>query len=114
MKYKLLKNRINNLSWYKPYSKDAAIMMCYGFCSEMLSYPKPEYVAVLPDVVEEYVPSGMIEFDDWDDEVLPLHANDFFFRAELRYYGKNIHGEMETINDPHYVRVHRNWVDPIE
>lgn len=116
MQYKLLKDKITDLGWFNTYEKDPTILSCFGFASELKVFPNhPEYIDVLPDIVEEYVPSGIIGFDDEDEEICPLLKNDFFFKHnKLTRRIPSSGGKYEIVDREHYVHISRLWLEPIE
>lgn len=115
MKYRLLKDKISDLGWYWPYEKDPTVLASGGFTSAILEFGDNRGdVALLPDVVEEFVPSGMIQFEDWDEEILPPLKNDFFFKHDKRRRFNHDTRQYVTYENEHYVHISRLWVEPIE
>ena len=108
MKFKLLKDRIKDLVWYVPHAKPN-VLECSGF-TEM---PHEMQIQVLPDIVEEIIPEGIISFDDWDEEVFTagLLAN-FFFQSE-KLAKRNSDGIFQVVDAPNIVCIDRNCVEPI-
>lgn len=113
MKYRLLKDKIGYLEWYFSNEKHPEILMCTGFHE---STPNQEYIDVLPDVVEEFKPYAVVEFDEHlsEDTMHKPSSSSFYFKSEK----KVIHlpdWKWEVHNVPnHYVGIHRAWVEPIE
>jgi hypothetical protein len=113
MKYRLLKDKIDSLGWYVNYKKAENVIECLGFADALLDFPTPQYIEILPDIVEEYVPSGIILFDDCGEEILQPKSGDFFFiynKEARRMPG----GIWEVREKPHFVHVSRRCVEPIE
>ncbi len=114
MKYRLLKDKIDHLSWYMKFD-DAPenVIECMGFSAEMLTYGgRKEYIDVLPDIVEEYKPKGIIMFEDLDQEILEPKSEDFFFAHDKKAV-RMPSGVWEVWERAHFVHVIRAWVEPI-
>lgn len=113
MKYKLKKEQITGLSWYSVFTDDnkvkhSDILVCHGFNTS----PKEKDINVLPDIVEEFVPKGTIQFDDWDNEVMPVEELEFFFKIPKKT-GQDSQNAYNEEEDSHYVRINRNWLEPV-
>jgi hypothetical protein len=104
MKFKLLKDCIKDLVWYVPHSKPN-ILVCSGFTER----PHKTQIQVLPDIVEEIIPEGIIQFDDWDEKVCEKGPGDFFFMSE-KLAKRNSDGIYQVFDDPNIVCIDRNCV----
>jgi hypothetical protein len=112
MKYRLLKDKINSLSWYVNYEKADNVIECTGFSEEMLTYGRTQDIDVLPDIVEEYTPTGIILFEDWDEEIIKPTSGDFFFAHDKR--ARRMPGGIWGVTEKqHFVRISRRCVEPI-
>lgn len=116
-RYRLIKEKISHLTWLDHSDTNPEILVCFGFNDS----PNTLEINVLPDVVEEYVPKGIIEFDDWEETVNNPFPNDFFFKSEKivmrkRSYPNNdrtntVIYESKVVEKPHFVCVNRNCLE---
>jgi hypothetical protein len=112
MKYRLLKDKIDSLGWYVNYEKADNVIECIGFSDEMLTYGESQHIDVLPDIVEEYNPTGIILFDDCEQEIIEPKSGDFFFAHDKR--ARRMRGGIWEVKEKqHFVHISRRWVEPI-
>jgi hypothetical protein len=117
MKYRLLKDKITTLYWMDVDKNDSTLLVNFGWALELDQKNPSVWVDVLPDIVEEFKPTGFLEFNDdsnFEDVVHTPREIDFFFRAE-KMARRDFETKLWSVYDRvHYVRISRNWVEPVE
>ncbi len=90
MKYTIDVSKINDMGFYYEIEDKPGIYQCMGFSilrdrdfGSLAADPQTFlYRQVFAGEVSEVKVDKYIEFEDWDDEELDPHPQDFFFRAK--------------------------------
>jgi hypothetical protein len=109
MKYKLLKNQIGGLAWHYISPSDPTVVICTGFCDTTL----PQYIEHLPDIVEEFTPTGQVGFDEPIDNIEPPYTSELYFKHDILVVRMPC-GQLEKLDRPHVVSINRRWVECID